>query len=140
LRTSLGLPDLIWKYPSMRWVGDGSELWRVRVDLFAPDREAARVAQAHQALQRELTASDDVAPRPGEVGADQGTGVAGRPVIGLSFWVRADDVGQAASIAVETARLAGADSGIGTDLYDVVVIPNAAVARPDDPAYPPMPD
>jgi hypothetical protein len=124
----------------MRWVGDGSELWRVRVDLFAPDREAARVTQAHHALQRELTASDDAAPRPGEVATDQGTGLAGRPVIGLSFWVRADDVGQAASIAVETARLAGANSGVGTDLYDVVVIPNAAVARPDDPAYPPMPD
>jgi hypothetical protein len=97
----------------MRWVGDGSELWRVRVDLFAPDREAVRVAQAHHALQRQLTASDDAATRPGEVAADQGTGIAGRPVIGLSFWVRADDV---------------------------VVIPNAAVARPDDPAYPPMPD
>jgi hypothetical protein len=124
----------------MRWVGDGSELWRVRVDLFAPDREAVLVAQAHHALQRQLTASDDAATRPGEVAADQGTGVAGRSVIGLSFWVRADDVGQAASIAVETARRAGADSGIGNDLYDVVVIPNAAVARPDDPAYPPMPD
>ena len=61
-------------------------------------------------------------------------------MIGLSFWVRADDVGQAARTAVETARRAGADSGVGTDLYDVVVIPNAAVTRPDDPAYPPMPD
>jgi hypothetical protein len=140
LRISLGLLDLIWKYPSMRWVGDGSELWRVRVDLFAPDRDAGRVAEAHLALQRQLTASDDTATRPGEVGADQGTGIAGRPVIGLSFWVRADDVGQAARIAVETARRAGADSGVGTDLYDVVVIPDAAVARPDDPAYPPMPD
>jgi hypothetical protein len=124
----------------MRWVGDGSELWRVRVDLLVPDREAVRVTEAHHALQRELTASDDAATRPGEAAADQGTGIAGRPVIGLSFWVRADDVGQAASIAVETACRAGANSGVGTDLYDVVVIPNAAVARPDDPAYPPMPD
>jgi hypothetical protein len=133
-------PDLIWKYPAMRWVGDGSELWRVRVDLFAPDREAARVAETHHALQLLLTASDDAARRPGEAAADQGTGIAGRPVIGLSFWVRADDVGQAARIAVETARRAGDDSGVGNDLYDVVVIPNAAVARPNDPAYPPMPD
>jgi hypothetical protein len=124
----------------MRWVGDGSELWRVRVDLFAPDSEAARVAGAHHALQRELTGSDCTPTRPGEVAADQGTGIAGRPVVGLSFWVRADDVGQAASTAVETARRAGTDSGVGVDLYDDVVIPNAAVARPDDPAYPPMAD
>jgi hypothetical protein len=124
----------------MRWVGDGSELWRVRVDLFAPDRDAVLVAQAHHAVQRQLTASDDAATRPGEVAADQGTGVAGRPVIGLSFWVRADDVGQAARTAVEAARRAGADSGAGSELYDVVVIPSAAVARPHDPAYPPMPD
>jgi hypothetical protein len=124
----------------MRLVGDGSELWRVRVDLFAADQDDARVAAAHQALQHELTASDDAARRPGDVAVDQGTGIEGRPVIGLSFWVRADDVGQAARIAVETARRAGADSGVGTDLYDVVVIPNAAVARPDDPTYPPMPD
>lgn len=124
----------------MRWVGDGSELWRVRVNLFAADRDGARVGAAHEALQRQLTASDETAPRPGEVAADQGTGIEGRPVIGLSFWVRADDVGQAARTAVEAARRAGADSGVGTDLYDVVVIPNAAVAQPDDPAYPPMPD
>jgi hypothetical protein len=124
----------------MRWVGGGIELWRVRVDLFAADRDGARVAAAHEALRRELTASDDEAGRPGGIGADQGTGIEGRPVVGLLFWVRADDVGQAASVAVEVARRAGADSGLGTDVYDVVVIPETAVARPDDPAYPAMPD
>jgi hypothetical protein len=124
----------------MRWVGDGMQLWRVRVDLFAPDQNGAHVAAAHEALQRQLTTSDDEAGRPGEVGADQGTGIEGRPVVGLSFWVRADDVGQAAGVAVEAARRAGADSGVGSDLYDVVVIPDAAVTRPNDPAYPPMPD
>jgi hypothetical protein len=31
-------------------------------------------------------------------------------------------------------------SGVGTDLYDVVVIASGAVARLDDPAYPPMAD
>jgi hypothetical protein len=54
--------------------------------------------------------------------------------------VRADDVGQAASLAVETARRAGAESGVGTDLYDVVVIPSGSVSWSDDPAYPAMPD
>jgi hypothetical protein len=131
---------VVWEDPPVRWVGNGSELWRVRVDLFAADRDSARVAMAHEALQRELTASDEAVGRPGEVAADQGTGIEGRAVIGFSFWVRADDVGQAARTAVEAARRAGADSGAGTDLYDVVVIPNAAVARRDDPAYPPMPD
>lgn len=124
----------------MRWVGAGSELWRVRVDLFAADGDGGRVRAAHEAIRAQLTASDGAPSRPGESAADQGTGIEGRPVVGLSFWVRADDVGQAATIAVETARRAGAASGVGTDLYDVVVIPSAAVARPDDPAYPPMPD
>lgn len=123
----------------MRWVGNGSELWRVRVDLFAADR-GDRVAAAHQALERQLTESDDALRRPGESGADQGRGIEGRAVVGLLFWVRADDVGEAARVAVETARRAGADSAVGTDLYDVVVIPNAAVTSPDDPTYPEMPD
>ena len=124
----------------MRWVGAGSELRRVRVDLFAADGDGGRVRAAHEAIRAQLTASDLAPRRPGESGADQGTGIEGRPVVGLSFWVRADDVGQAATTAVEAARRAGAASGVGTDLYDVVVIPSAAVARPDDPAYPPMPD
>ena len=123
----------------MRWVGDGSELWRVRVDLFAGDDSGACVAAAHQALLRHLT-SDDAADAAGDVAADQGSGVEGQPVVGLLFWVRADDVGLAARTAVETARRAGTDSGIGTELYDVVVIPRAAVARPADPEYPAMPD
>jgi hypothetical protein len=124
----------------VRWVGNGSELWRVRVDLFTADSDATRVVAAHEALQRQLTASDEAARQPGETGADQGTGLEGRPVAGLSFWVRADDVGQAARTAVETAQRAGTESGVGTALYDVVVIPEAAVARPDDPSYPRMPD
>jgi hypothetical protein len=51
----------------VRWVGDGSELWRVRVDLFAEDRDSASVTVAHEALQRQLTASDEAAARPGEI-------------------------------------------------------------------------
>jgi hypothetical protein len=121
----------------MRWAGEGSDLWRVRVDLFS-DRDD-RVSKAHQALQRLLTSGDE-ARLPGEVGADQGIGIEGRPVVGLLFWVRADDVGLAARTAVETACRAGTESGLGSDLYDVVVIPNAAVVSPDDPWYPRMPD
>jgi hypothetical protein len=124
----------------VHWVGQGSELWRVRVDLFAPDQEEGRVPAAHQALQRELTETDGAARPWGDSAADQGRGIEGRPVIGLVFWVRADEVGRAASLAVETACRAGAHSGLGTELYDVVVIPYASVAQPYDPMYPPMPD
>jgi hypothetical protein len=124
----------------LRWVGEGSALWRVRVDLFAEDRDGARVRAAHQALERQLTFDDGEASVSGTSGADQGIGIEGRPVVGLLFWVRADDVGRAAETAVETAARAGAEGGLGSDLYDVVVIPSAAVANPDDPAYPRMPD
>ena len=99
----------------MRWAGEGSELWRVRVDLFAEDRDGARVTAAHHALAAQLT-SDGEAGIAGDVGADQGIGVEGRPVVGLCFWVRADDVGQAASTAVETASRASSDIGLGTEL------------------------
>jgi hypothetical protein len=112
----------------------------VRVDLFAPDHEARRVVAAHEALERHLTETDGVARRPGDSAADQGVGIEGRPVVGLVFWVRADEIGQAATLAAETARRAGSESGVGTDLYDVVVIPNASVARHDDPQYPRQPD
>jgi hypothetical protein len=123
----------------MRWAGDGSNLWRVRVDLFAADASGARVTAAHQALKRQLI-SDDEPMKPGELAADQGIGIEGRPVVGLLFWVRADDVGLAARTAVEAASRAGTESGLGSELYDVVVIPSAAVASPSDPEYPRMPD
>jgi hypothetical protein len=122
------------------WIGDGSELWRVRVDLFAPGHEGGRVLETHEALQRQLTETDGVARGPGDSAADQGLGIEGRPVVGLVFWVRADEIGQAATLAAETARHAGAASGVGTELYDVVVIPYASVADRYDPHYPRQPD
>lgn len=123
----------------MRWAGEGSELWRVRVDLFAEDDSGDRVRAACESLVSYL--SSDGEPRtPGEVACDQGIGVEGRPVVGLLFWVRANDVGLAATTAVETASRAGVDCGLGSELYDVVVIPEAAVASSNDPKYPLMPD
>jgi hypothetical protein len=73
------------------------------------------------------------------VGGDQGDGATGRPVVGLTFWVRAEDVGEAAVRALDLARRAGENHGVGPELYDVVVIPSAAVVSPDDPEYPHMP-
>ena len=124
----------------MRWVGEGSDLWRVRVDLFAEDESPDRVRIASEAMLREVPFDDGVARPGGGVAADQGRGIEGRPVVGLTFWVKADDVGQAATTAVEAARRAGTASRLGSDLYDVVLIPSAAVARADDATFPPMPD
>jgi hypothetical protein len=126
----------------VHWVGDGSGLWRVRVDLFAPDAESGRVSATHEALQRELTETDGAARPWGDSATDQGRGIEGRPVIGLVFWVHADEVGEAASLAVETARHAGAESGIGPELYELIVLPSTSVRHPGegDPAYLPKPD
>jgi hypothetical protein len=126
----------------VHWLGVGSELWRVRVDLFALDGESVRVPETHQALRRELAETDGAARPWGDSAVDQGRGIEGRPVIGLVFWVRADEVGPAASLAVETARRAGAESGVGPELFDVIVSPSTAVRWPGegDPAYLPKPD
>lgn len=115
-------------------------MWRARVDLFAADDAGPRVSTACERLQTLLHHDGVSAPSGTDVGGDQGLGVARRPVVGLLFWVRADDVGAAAAAAVETARRAGADCGVGPELYDVTVIPWAAVEHPGDPHYPSMPD
>ena len=122
-----------------RWVGDGSALWRVRVDLFADDDEAHRVVACIEDLRTLVTGTDGIEDQHA-VAADQGLGVTDRPVVGLLFWVRADEVGQAASLAVHTARRAAEGHGVGPELYDVTVIPKDAVAMPGDPQYPQMPD
>ena len=127
----------------MHWVGHGSELWRVRVDLFAADSKSERVPSTQRALQHELTETDGAARPWGDSAADQGRGVEGDPVIGLSFWVRAHEVGSAATLAVETARRAGAKSGVGPGLFAVSVFPSTSVRWPGegDPAYlPRQPD
>lgn len=62
-------------------------------------------------------------------------------MVGLVFWVAADDVGDAARLAVDTAqRATAAVDGRAAELYDVTVIPELAVARPGDPRYPALPD
>lgn len=111
----------------------------MRVDLFAEPRDARRqINKAVEALKTLLPFGDD--QKASGVGADQGTGATRRNVVGLSFWVRADDVGGAATTALDVARRAGRGEGIGPELYDVVVIPRAAVVLPGDARYPQMPD
>jgi hypothetical protein len=131
-------PEWVWHSSDMRWVGDGTELWRVRVDLFADDDRGRRVSKCARALVALLVGAD--ASEGDGIGVDQGVGVEGAPVIGMLFWVRADTVGAAADLAVETAQSAGRANGVGPDLYDVVVIPRPAVVDPSDASYPEMPD
>lgn len=109
----------------MRSVGHGLNLWHVRVDLIAPDADGRRVEPTAEALVALLTESDgDDRPM---TSVDQGIGVEGQPVLSLSFWVRADDVGAAATRALQTATAAGAVADVGPQFYDVVVIPRTAV-------------
>ena len=121
-----------------RWVGDGSALWRVRVDLFAEDDEALPgVVACIEVSARPATGTDGVEDQH-SVAADEGLGVTHRPVVGLLFWVRADEVGK--SDGVTAARRVAEGHGVGPELYDVTVIPRDAVAMPGDSQYPQMPD
>jgi hypothetical protein len=123
----------------MHWAGGGAELWRVRVDLFAGPHDPRRqIEQVADAL-RSLLVADDGDAR-GDIGVDQGTGVTTRPVVGMLFWVKADDVGAAGTIALDIARQAGRRAAVGPELYDVTVIPRAAVVLPNDPDFPRMSD
>ncbi|MGC2190788.1 MAG: hypothetical protein WA751_00425 [Candidatus Dormiibacterota bacterium] len=123
----------------MPYAGAGSGLWRVRVDLFTP-LKGIHTQVAVDAVRSLLLSDDSEVERLG-VGGDSGLGIEGRPVVGLLFWVRADGVGVAASIAVDTAQRATFKCcGETLDLYDVTIIPRGAVILPDDPQYPQRPD
>jgi hypothetical protein len=122
----------------VRVVGQGAALWRGRVELFAEDDSAHRVGAGAISLEQ-LLPHDDGGALPGigaDHGVDQGIGDAAWPVVAFLFWVYADDLGRAALTAVDFARLAGRDVGVGPRLYKVTVLPADAVARPDDPLYP----
>ena len=123
----------------MRWIGSGSDLWRVRVDLFVEGDGPVEVQRCREALEQLLVDADGAADGSG-VGVDQGTGVEGSAVVGQIFWVRGNDVGEVATLGVATATRAGRSLGIGPRLYDVVVIPRQAVVAPDDSTCPRLPD
>jgi hypothetical protein len=111
----------------------------VRVDLIAPDGDGSRVALAHESLLPVLVYDDGAGGHPGS-GIDQGIGHEGRPVIGFTFCVRADDVGSAATTGLAVAQAAGAAAGVGPEFYDVVVVPHSAIVVPLDEFDIPMPD
>ena len=75
---------------------------------------------------------DDGAQSGHLTAVDQGTGVEGQPVLGLSFWVRAEEVGAAATTALKTARRAGSAVDAGPDYYDITLVPRSAVLLPSE--------
>jgi hypothetical protein len=131
-RASMRFSDAAWllHHQSMRFAGKGSDVWHVRVDLIAPDDSGSRVTPAAEELRRLL--NEDDTPAAGGGGADQGIGIEGQPVVGLTFWVRADDVGAAAMTALDTARLAGRAADVGADYYAVSLVPRSAILMPED--------
>lgn len=121
----------------MRWAGEGPDLCSVRVDLLAPDGSSHWVAAVADALVALLPFGDGP---PHVAGVDQGRGHEGRPVIGLTFLVRAESFADATRTAVEAGTAAGVDAGVGSRIYDVVLVPEAASTLPDAVRRIPQPD
>jgi hypothetical protein len=117
----------------------GRELFRVRVDLFTDVAEPnSAVGPCAERLRDVLGIPSGQRVR-GEMGVDRGIGVEGDPVIGFLFWVRGDDVGEAARTALATARAAGMECGAGPRYYDISLVPADVVVMPDEP-FPRMAD
>ena len=109
----------------------------VYASICSPPTTMARARRtAITALRALLVANPDGLLRDG---ADQGTGAAGRPVVGLLFWVRANHVGDAARLALYCLRGRGRRRR-RPGSYDIVVMPRDACVFPGDPGYPDMPD
>lgn len=122
----------------MKWIGEGAELFSVRVDLVAPDGTNRWVTPVAEALVERLVFSGGT--ERSLAGVDQGRGHEGAPVVGLTFLLRADDFAGAATLAVETACAAGADAGVTGPVYDVVLVPEETVVLPPEERVIPMPD
>jgi len=115
-------------------------LWRLRVDLFAPEEQDVQGRLA-QALISRLAGFDN--PRLlVAVGVDSGTGMPeGRPLLGATFWIKADTIGSAVQLGVGLVKESFHDvSQDDFRIYDVVVVPNAAVTVPVPERFPPTSD
>jgi hypothetical protein len=120
-----------------RYVGEGAQVWRVRVELFAED-PIERVTAAWRSLDRMLPDDDGQQLRPPynwSFAVDQGIGEAS--VVGFLFAVRADGLGTAAERAVDLARRVGGDCGVGPELFKVTLIPAEVVPVGQMEWYPP---
>lgn len=126
------------KAQPVKWIGEGAELFSVRVDLVAPDETSRWVTPVAEALTERLVFSGGT--ERSLAGVDQGRGHEGVPVVGLTFLLRADDFAGAARLAVETASAAGSDAGVTGRVYDVVLVPEETLTLPAEERVIPMPD
>ena len=121
-----------------RYVGEGAHVWRVRVELFAEDRNEDRMRAARRSLDRMLPDDDGQqlrAPYNWSFAVDQGIGDAS--VVGFLFAVRADGLGAAAERAVDFVQRVGASCGVGPELFKVTLIPAEVVPAHEMESYPP---
>jgi hypothetical protein len=114
----------------VRVIGEGKDLWRVEVVLWAGEPEASRIGELLNAVAVARVASDEDDPsvlrdverawsydmQPPEGG------------VGVACWVRADSVGGAAEEGWRVVReAAGTTLGVDARLWDLRVIPRAAI-------------
>jgi len=120
-----------------RYIGEGAQVWRVRVELFAKDPDD-RMEAAWRSLDRMLPVDDGrelAAPYNWGFAVDQGIGDAS--VVGFLFAVRADGLGTAAERAVDFVRGVGVDCGVGPELFKLTLIPAEVVPVGQMESYPP---
>jgi hypothetical protein len=114
----------------MRVIGEGKDLWRVEVVLWAGEPEVGRIRDLLDAVAAATVASDDDDPsdlpdverawsydmQPPEGG------------VGVACWVRSDSVGAAAEEGWRVVRhAAGAALGVEAGLWDLRLIPRPAI-------------
>jgi hypothetical protein len=119
----------------MRAVGEGNDLWRIEVVLWAREPGAERVQEFLNAVAAATVTSDEdeqsVLPDVERAWSYDIQPPAGG--VGVACWVRSDSVGDAAETGWELVRdAAAATLGAEARLWDLRVIPRAAIlAAPD---------
>jgi hypothetical protein len=111
--------------------GTGSQLWRVDVVLrlgAAPSDASTKVLSLLAAWQGDLPtlADENVHPSLRETGSYDLPAPGGE--VGVSCWVRADSVGDAAQLAFGVLSRAYTEvSGLPADLWDLRLLPRSAI-------------
>lgn len=123
----------------VRAVGQGSDLWRVEVVLWAREPEADRVQALLDAVAAVALTSveDDKVALPDVERAWSYDIQPPEGGLGVACWARSDSVGDAAETAWRVVRdAAAAVLGEEPRLWDLRVIPRAAILAAPDPGTP----
>ena len=111
----------------MRWFGDGPTLWRVRVILEAGHAQLGHLEMLLERL-RHLLSDRQGEADPWDLGGEFARGEVDEATIGASFWVRAEEIGEAARLAVATlTSTCEAVTGERHSLYEINLVPDDAV-------------